>query len=121
MEVEHEHVDKLTPFEQRYLPLIAKETDPNKRAEMSQKIAKVSHEAHEVRMTVRDTMDPHQGFIDAYNQRAVKQNRDELRRRSQQLYNEDGKRFGRNWDYEGYRQIHDPLSKIKKSLKFNLL
>jgi hypothetical protein len=107
---EHEHPEKVTPFENRYLPYMKSLSDPAERFEVSNQLAGTVRPDFVQKQTTADKIKPHQGFIDAYNQRAVKVQKSELRKKSQALYNENGKRFGRSWDNEGFRNIHDPLS-----------
>ena len=63
-------------------------------------------------------IDPHQGFIDSYNTRVAAEHRQKMKSKSQELYNENGQRYGRVWDYEGFKNVHDPLSKYYK--QFNV-
>lgn len=110
MEYFQPHFERETPFEKRYLPYISTIPDANKRNEIANKLAgKVIEEDTSVKQQVE--MKPHSGFIEKYNERFAKEKKMEVRKQSQKLYNEDGKRFGRNWDYESYKKIHDPLSK----------
>ena len=110
---EHEHPDKLTPFEKRYLPYMETLSDPAERFEVSNQLAGTVKPDFIKKETTADRFKPHQGFIDAYNQRAVQAKKEENKKKSQTLYNENGKRFGRSWDHVGFRKIHDPLSKYK--------
>jgi hypothetical protein len=105
-----EHYDRNTPFENRYLPFIQNETDPVRKNQIANQIAGKLVERQPERWD--EIMNPNEKFIEAYNKRQLNKNKESAKKQSQQLYNEEGKRFSRNWDYESYKSIHDPLSKF---------
>lgn len=106
--IEERHYTRDTPFEQRYLPLIESIQDPVKKEALANQIAGKHVDTNTERLD--DFFNPHQGFVDAYNQRKAKEVKEEVKKKSQHLYNDDGKRFGRIWDYSSYKTVHDPLS-----------
>ena len=118
MDVQHEIVDRTTPLEKRYLPFIAEIRDPAAKAQIAKEICgDMPERTSEHKPKLKEMVEPHQGFVDAYNARAEKEQRERIKRKSQELYNENGQRFGRVWDYEGFRSVHDPLS--NKNRKFS--
>ncbi len=104
--VENAFLYRHTPLEKRYLPLVDG-YDPAERFRIADTLTK---EEKKPRQKESDFLAPHKGFVEAYNERAVKEKKTELRAQSQFLYNEDGQRFGRVWDHQGFKNVHDPLS-----------
>ena len=115
MEVEHEHLDfdRQTALERRYLPYIHSVKDLYQRAHIVNELTGKSKEysAEDVK-TFGEQIAPHQGFIDAYNVRAIDEHKKAIKKTSQKLYNEKGERYGRLFDQDGFRNIHDPISKL---------
>jgi hypothetical protein len=95
-----------TPLEKRYLPMV-EGMEPAEKFRVADTLSK---DKPEPPINFSTMFQPHQGYIDSYNERAIKEKKQELKMQSQTLYNEDGQRFGRVWDYPGYKSIHDPLS-----------
>jgi hypothetical protein len=115
MEVAHEIEDRQTPLEKRYLPFISEIRDPGAKYQIAKEISgSVPERSSEHRPKLQEMVDPHQGFIDSYNTRAAAEHRQKMKSQSQELYNENGQRYGRVWDYEGFKNVHDPLSKYYK-------
>lgn len=97
-----------TPLEKRYLPMLDK-ISPEDKLRISDSIAPVKKEE---KNDLANLFSPNQKFIDAYNIRKIKETKSELRVQSKSIYNEDGQRFSRVWDHQGFKNIHDPLSKF---------
>jgi hypothetical protein len=117
MEVAHEIEDRQTPLEKRYLPFISEIRDPGAKFQIAKEICGVAPErSSEHRPKLQEMVEPHQGFVDAYNARAAVELKEKMKRKSQELYNENGQRYGRVWDYEGFKSVHDPLSKFYKNV-----
>jgi hypothetical protein len=103
--------EKATPFEKKYYQFLGEVKDPVKRETISQEI--LNRERIEiVQPNIPQSFNPHEGFVNAYNERIVKKKAAEVREQSKILYNEEGKRFARPWDYKGYTSIHDPIGNI---------
>jgi hypothetical protein len=113
MEVEHEHLDfdRQTALERRYLPYIHTVKDLHQRALIANELTGASKK-HDVDVrTFGEKINPHQGFIDSYNVRAIDEQKKVIKQKSQKLYNEKGERYGRLFDQDGFKNIHDPISK----------
>jgi hypothetical protein len=114
MEVEHEYEEgRQTAVELRYLPYKNTLKDPNVREQIARDISGETIKKREIdQVNLKDKMDPHQGFVDSYNLRALEEQKNEIRKKTQELYNEKGQRYGRLYDQDGFKKTHDPLSII---------
>ena len=114
MEVEHEHLDieRQTALERRYLPYINSAKDAHQRALIANEIIGENKHSVEVDKSFGEQITPHQGFIDAYNVRAIDEQKKAIKKKNQKLYNEKGERYGRLFDQDGFKNIHDPISKL---------
>lgn len=107
----NEFEEKATPFEKKYFQFLGEVKDPIKRENISQEI--LNKERIEIsKPNISQGFNPHEGFVKSYNERVEKKKATEIREKSKELYNEDGKRFARPWDYRGYKSIHDPIGKF---------
>jgi hypothetical protein len=104
--VENAFLYRHTPLEKRYLPM-TESVEPAEKFKIADNLGK---DKPHTSIQSSSMFQPHQGFIEAYNERAIKEKKQELKKHSQTIYNEDGQRFGRVWDYQGFKSVHDPLS-----------
>lgn len=111
MSFANELEEKSTPFEKKYYQFLDEVKDPIKRENIAQEI--LNKERIEIsKPNFYQGLNPHEGFVKSYNERLEKKKVTEIREKSKELYNEDGKRFARPWDYSGYTSIHDPIGKF---------
>jgi hypothetical protein len=106
----NEFEEKATPFEKKYYQFLGEVKDPIKRESMAQEITVKDH-IEITRPNLIQSFNPHEGFVNSYNERVQKNKAKAVREASKNLYNDQGKRFARPWDYTGYTSIHDPIGK----------
>jgi len=106
---DEKHYVRDTPFEKRYLPYI-QSIPESKQNEIARSLVPIENN-QESSSSTPQFMNPHMAFVEAYNKRYLKNKNMESKRKSQKLYNENGKRFAKHWDFESYKAVHDPLSK----------
>jgi hypothetical protein len=105
-----EFEEKATPFEKKYMEFLEKTKQPENRSEMSAKILKQDLVDRE-KVDLSAEFKPNEGFVKSYNERYVKNKVQETKQNSRGIFNEEGKRFARTWDYKSFEEIHDPLGK----------
>lgn len=104
--------DNQTPMEKRYLAFLENEKEPEVRKQKVGEILKIHDVTRNDHLNVIKTVVPNGDFILAYNERAEKENKEIRKKQSRQMFNEEGKKFARQWENKGFNDIHDPLSKI---------
>lgn len=108
-----EFEQRATPFEKKYSNYLAEVKDPIKREAQTQNILLNDHVDFQ-KPNIEQSFKPHEGFVKAYNERMTKKKIENVKEASKVLYNEEGKRFARPWDYAGFTSIHDPIGNILK-------
>jgi hypothetical protein len=107
----NEFEQKATPFQKKYDKYLGEVKDQAKREVLAHDILqkeKIDFETPKL----EQSMNPHEGFVKAYNERMTKKKVESVKEASKVQYNEEGKRFARPWDYAGYTSIHDPIGNI---------
>jgi hypothetical protein len=99
-----------TPFETQYVKFI--EDIPNETDRKSVRQHILSSEIRDVRNPhFKEKTDANEDFIRTYNERAKNEKREIKKRLLKDLVNETGKKYARFWEHQGFREIHDPMSK----------
>jgi hypothetical protein len=110
MEEFHEKLDRNTPFERKYFDTTRSIKNPYEKEEL---ISKLVGKQEVVKSNdTWDNMNPNPSFVEAYNKRYVNQKMEETKKKNNQLYNEEGNRFSRVWEYDSFKSVHDPLGKF---------
>ena len=106
-----EFEQKATPFEKKYYNYLGEVKDQVQREAITQNILQKDHVDFQ-KPNMDLSFNPHEGFVKAYNERMTKKKVESVKEASKVLYNEEGKRYARPWDYPGFTSIHDPIGKI---------
>lgn len=107
----NEFEEKATPFEKKYYQFLGEVKDPIKRESKAHEILDKEH-IEIIKPNLVQSLNPHEGFVNSFNERIQKKKVQAVKDKAKVLYNEEGKRFARPWDYNGYTSIHDPIGKI---------
>jgi hypothetical protein len=110
----HQYVweGQATPLEYKYGEFIAQVKDRNERMQLvNQIIGDKTDPTKHKESEVFQHFIPNSKFIDAYNEREIKNISKQAKEEYFKTYNEAGKAYANVCNQEEFKKIHDPLSK----------
>jgi hypothetical protein len=102
-----------TSLENAYQGFKENITDPNMRTHIINKaLGKENPQPNPTKQDYIDLFNPNADFVNTYNQRSIKEASKKEKEEQYKLVNEQGQQYELLWKQEGFRQIHDPLSRL---------
>jgi hypothetical protein len=102
-----------TPLEKAYDDLIANIPNSQQRDIIINKaLGNNEIDPTKIKEDVINLFNPHSDYVRAYNERAIKKEKNIEREKERQLYNEAGQAYEHLWKNESFKKIHDPLSNL---------